>query len=77
MHLNLTSTLLTVSSNLKDFIHQYNSGKEIFDLQARHDSMELITNKTLFSENYIIGIFSVHYYDNFSTGYNFDNIFIM
>ena len=56
MLLNLT-TLLTASSDLKDFIHQYTHDKEIFDLQERHDSMELITNKNLFSENYIIDIF--------------------
>ena len=34
-------TLLTALSNLKDFIHWYTSVK-IFDLQERHDSMELI-----------------------------------
>ena len=51
------STLLTVSSDLQDFIHQYTSDKEIFDLQERYDSTELITNKNIFSENYIIDVF--------------------
>ena len=31
-------TLLTASSDLKEFIHQYINDKEIFDLQERHDS---------------------------------------
>ena len=52
------STLLTASSNLKNFIHQYTHDKEIFDLQERHDNTELITNKNFFSEkNYIIDVF--------------------
>ena len=51
------STLLTASSDLKDFICQYIHDKENFDLQERHDSMELITNKNFFSENYIIDVF--------------------
>ena len=51
------STLLTASSNLKDFIHQCTHDKESFNLQERHDSMELNTNKNFFSENYIIGVF--------------------
>ena len=51
------STLLTASSDLKEFIHQYTKNKEIFDLQGGHDSMGLSTNKNFFSENYIIDIF--------------------
>ena len=31
--------------------------KEIFDLQERHDNMELNTNKNFFSDNYIVDIF--------------------
>ena len=50
------STLLTASSDLKDFIHWYTHDKEIFDLQERHDSTE-ITNKIFFSKNYIIDVF--------------------
>ena len=42
------STLLTASSDLKEFIHWYTNDKEIFDLQERHDSMELSTNKISF-----------------------------
>ena len=34
------STLLTASSNLKEFIHQYTNDKEIFDLQESHDNTE-------------------------------------
>ena len=33
-------TLLTASTNLKEFIKSYANYKEIFDLQERHDSME-------------------------------------
>ena len=58
--LNVTkfnSDLLTASRNLKDFIHQYNHRKEIFDLNERHDSTDLITNKGFFSYNYIVDIF--------------------
>ena len=51
------STLLTASSNLKDFIYCYTSDKEIFYLQERHHSLELIPNKNFFSKNYIIDIF--------------------
>ena len=52
-------TLLTATSNLKKFIKSYTNHKEIFDLQERHDNMEikLNTNKTFFSENYIVDIF--------------------
>ena len=42
------SILLTASSNLKDFIHWYTHDKDIFDLQERHDSTEIITNKNFF-----------------------------
>ena len=34
-------TLLTASSDLKEFINSYTNNKEIFDLQERHGSMEL------------------------------------
>ena len=51
------SNLLTASSNLKYFIHQYTFKKEIFDLQERHDdTTKTITNKNIFSDNYIIDI---------------------
>ena len=51
MFLNFDFTLLTASSNLKDCIHQYTHDEEIFDLQERHDSTELITNKNFSFEN--------------------------
>ena len=78
--LNITkfdSTLLTASSDLKEFIHWYTNDKEFFDLQERHDSLELSTNKISFLKVFINRHFSVHYCDNFFTGYNFDSVFIM
>ena len=39
------STILTASSDLKEFIHWYTNDKEIFDLQERHDGTELSTNQ--------------------------------
>ena len=53
--------LLTASSDLKEFINSYTNHKEIFDLQERHDNMELNTNKNFFSENYIVDIFLTVY----------------
>ena len=50
----------TVPRNLKDFIHQYNQKKEIFDLNERHDESivtYLSANKKFFSNNYIIDVF--------------------
>ena len=52
-------TLLTASSNLKDFINSYTNHKEIFDLQERHDNTEFNTNKKFFFENYIVDIFMI------------------
>ena len=43
--------LLTASSNLKEFINSYTNHKEIFDLQERHDNMELNTNNNFLSDN--------------------------
>ena len=34
------SHLLTASSGLKEFIHQYTNKKEIFDLKERHDNTD-------------------------------------
>ena len=52
-------TLLTASSNLKEFINSYTNHKESFDLQGRHDDtdVKLNTNKKFFSENCIVDIF--------------------
>ena len=50
-------TLLTASNDLKDFINSYTNCKEIFDLQERHEIMELNTDKNFFSNNYIMDIF--------------------
>ena len=49
--------LLTASTDLKEFINSYTNHKEIFDLQERHDSTKLNTNKNFFSDNYIMDIF--------------------
>ena len=49
-------TLLTASSDLKEFINGYTNSKKNFDLQERHDNTELNTNKIFFSENYIMDI---------------------
>ena len=53
------NTLLTASTDLKEFVSSYTKNKEIFDLQKRHDSgnMESTTNKNFFSDNYIVDIF--------------------
>ena len=51
------SDLLMAPRNLKDFIHQYNHKKEIFDLNERHDTTALTTNKNFFSNNCIVDIF--------------------
>ena len=49
--------LLTTSSNLKEFINRYTNHKEIFDLQEKHDNMELNTNKNFSSDNYAGDVF--------------------
>ena len=51
------SDLLTPPRKLEDFIHQYNCRKEIFDLNKRYDSTDLITNKNFFSNSYKVDIF--------------------
>ena len=52
-------TLLTASSDLKEFINSHTIYKEIFDLQERHNNTEikLNTNKNFFSDNYMVDIF--------------------
>ena len=50
------SNLLTASSNLKDFIHQYTHTKEIFNFQERYGNTELITNKNFFSDSHVIHV---------------------
>ena len=42
-------TFLTVSSNLKEIINRYNNHKEIYELQQKHDNMELNANINFFS----------------------------
>ena len=50
-------TLLTASSDLKEFINRYTNHKEILELQEKHDNMELNTNKNFFSDKYIVDVF--------------------
>ena len=50
-------SLLTALNDLKRFINSYTNQKEVFDLQERHDNMELNTHKNFFSENYIMDMF--------------------
>ena len=54
----IDQSLLSASSNLKEFINSYTNHKGIFDLQERHDNMELNTNKIFVSDNYIVEIFT-------------------
>ena len=42
------SNLLTVPRNLQDFVNQYNCEKEIFYLQGRHVTTDLLLTKFLF-----------------------------
>ena len=54
--LNFDQSLLNALSDLKEFINSYTNHKEVFDLQERHDNMELNTNRNFFSDNYIMDI---------------------
>ena len=52
------SELLTAPKTLIDFIHLYNHGKEIFDLEERHDNRDTnLPNKNFFSNNFIVDVF--------------------
>ena len=58
--MNITSfdkKLLHAPTNLKDFINSYTKNKEIFDLQERHETTILNTNKNFFFNNHITDIF--------------------
>ena len=60
IHLNISGfdrTLINAPTNVKDFISSYIKQKEIFDLQERHETTILNTNKNFFSDNYIVDIF--------------------
>ena len=59
-NLNITGfdkTLLHTPTNLKDFINSYTKNKEIFDMQERHETTIVNTNKNFFSNNHIMDIF--------------------
>ena len=49
--------LLNAPTNFKDFINRYTKNKEIFDLQERHETTILNTDKNFFSNNHILDIF--------------------
>ena len=52
------SELPTAPRTLKDFIHQYNCRKEIFDLEESHDNMDTnLPNKNFFSNNFLVDVF--------------------
>ena len=48
------TTLLNTPTNLKDFMHSYPTQREIFDLQERHETTILNTNKNFISDNHIL-----------------------
>ena len=54
---NFNPTVLTASNDLKELINSYTNHKEIFDLEERHDNMEINTNKKFLAENVIMDIF--------------------
>ena len=49
--------LLDSPTNVRDFIYSYIKQKVIFDLQEKHETTILNTNKNFFSDNYIMDIF--------------------
>ena len=52
------SEFLKAPKTLKDFVHQFQHKKEIFDLQERHTDKELeLPNKHFFFNNYTVDIF--------------------
>ena len=51
------SDFLTAPRNLKDFIQHCKCKKDRFDLHERHVTIDLTTNKNVFSNNYIVDIF--------------------
>ena len=54
----LDSELLKAPKKLKDYVHQFQHKKEIYDLQERLTNMELeLPNKNFFFKNYIVDIF--------------------
>ena len=54
----LDSELLTPLKILKDFIQHHNCRKEIFDLNERHDNMDInLPNQNFFSNNFIVDVF--------------------
>ena len=54
----LDSELLTLLKILKDFIQHHNGREEIFDLNERHDNMDInLPNQNFFSNNFIVDVF--------------------
>ena len=56
-NMRFNTELLSAPQMLKDYILQYNQKKEIFDLQERHDTMNIESpNKNFFTNNLIVDI---------------------
>ena len=61
------SSLKDAPTKLKGFMHNYAKYKEIFDFKQRHVStVEYLinSNKSFYSNNYIVDIFNVHFLNN-------------
>ena len=70
------SELLKAPKTLKDFVHQFQHKKEIFDLQGRHTNTELeFPNKNFFFQQIYCRLFSVCYCNNFTSGYNNSHVY--
>ena len=61
------TSILHASTNLKNFVQCYAHSKEIFDLKERHVSKILNSSKNFFANNYIMDIFHVCIFCNFTT----------
>ena len=58
--------LLHAPTNLKNFVQVYAKNKEIFYLEERHTSKILNSNKNFFSNNYIVDIFIICIFRDFT-----------
>ena len=75
---DLKSDLLRAPKTLKDFAHQFQHKREIFDLQERQNYNDLdLPSKNFFFNNYTVDIFSVCYCYNFISGCNYSYVYTM
>ena len=64
-------SLLMAPKTLKDFVHQIQQNRKIFDLQERHTNMKFESpSKNFFFNNFVLNFISVCYCNNFITDYN-------